>query len=196
MSTTSKVGIFNAALSYVGSDVVITSALEASKAAQICNLHYDDAIKSRLESFDWGFARKSQLLATSADPAPSRWLFRYGIPSDCVMPRSIDDGVRVRNNADAIRWEIEGRSIVTDMTRATLLYTAQSDVPAYYPQHFADSVAWELAARIAMPITKNPKIAEYARSRSAFELANAQARDATAAQADPDPDTEFVTGRQ
>lgn len=191
----SIVAIWNAALSHAGHDEFVSAPTEATKAARLCALHYPDALTSLLAVHDWKFARKTAMLSLSATAAPERWVFRYALPADCVAPRALDDLKRVRPNDEALPWELEGRDLLTDWPGASLIYTQKSDVPAHYPQHFADALAWELAARVAMALTKSPKLADYARVRAANERWLAMSVDANTGQSDPEPDGEFVRGR-
>jgi hypothetical protein len=195
VSTQNQVGICNAALSYAGQSTRIARLEESSTAAELCRAHYDDALRYVLSCHDWAFARKRQTLPLSSEDAPSEWAYRYGLPSDCVEPRAIEDGLRVRPGPAAIVWEAEGETLLTDQPDAVLIYTSLATVPARYPQAFADALAWELASRIVLPLTKNAKTAEYARNRAAYQLSVARAKDLNRGQRDVEPDGEFVTGR-
>jgi hypothetical protein len=60
--TTSKVGIWNRALSRIGETVPVESETEDNTAARSCQLHYDDCLREVLESFAWPWARRQAIL--------------------------------------------------------------------------------------------------------------------------------------
>jgi hypothetical protein len=191
----SKVDICNMALANVGHDAQIAELTDASRAAEQCRLHYDAALRSVLVANDWGFARKTAELSQRAPDAPDRWQYRYAIPGDCVAPRLLDDGLRVRQREHVVPFEVEGADILADLVPASLVYTSLANVPGLYPQHFVDALAWELASRLAMPLTKNPKIKESVRGMAHFELLAAIGQDRMLGIVDLAPDSTVVTGR-
>lgn len=117
--------------------------------------------------------RKRVVLAETPNDRPAEWLYRYAAPSDMAKPITIRSAPTVVTSLplggpynfplqDAITlvYTHEEGAIYTNVPGATLVYIrSQIDVTELSPlmqKAFAD----ELAARIAMPLTKDVKVAQ------------------------------------
>lgn len=161
-------------------------ALASVAKGQIASLT-DDGLEAREckryaqpllnEMADWSdlipLGRARVVLALMPNDRPAEWIYRYAAPAGMAQP------IAVRNveaaatslpiggpynfpSQDAVPLAFlhEAGSIYTNVESATLIYTrSQIDVTELSPlmqKAFAD----ELAARVAMPLTKDPKITQ------------------------------------
>jgi hypothetical protein len=170
-----SVDIANMALSHIGGGT-IASFTEASTAARQCNLWYATARKHILEMGNWSFARKRAILAEHGDDPSDDWGFRYRLPSDCIIPREIqntglisvftlDDPTRM-DHTDAVPYEIEVSddttlSLLTNMEDAVLIYTADQTSPELYSSAFVLAFSHMLASYIAYAMTGNIDVKDF-----------------------------------
>ena len=152
----------------------IASLGEQSLEARECNRYAQVLLN---EMADWSdltpLGRKRVALAQMANDRPSEWLYRYSAPADMAQPiaiRSVELAAQSlptggpfnfpTQDAVPLAFAHEEGAIYTNVAGATLIYTrSQIDVTELSPllqKAFAD----ELAARIAMPLTKDIKIAQ------------------------------------
>ena len=162
----SPVDACNLALSHIGG-YSLSSLNDPTKEARECKRLYEPARDATLEAGDWGFARKTLVLALLASTRPG-WKYVYAWPSDCVMPRRIYDPAREGADIDPetlsslsddpIPFEIgvndalNGRIILTNQINAIVVYTAKVTDANLYPPSFIDALSWRLAADLAIPI--------------------------------------------
>lgn len=167
-----QLGIYNQALSAIGTRSLVSGLLEDSREREICDVHYETIRDSVLKASDWASARKSALLSVLAerdfdadwvetDPEPN-WRFAYGLPSDFLYPRFITNYARfslsVRNSQ---------KILLTDVETVALTYVRKATDPGLWDITLFQAVVFGLAAAIAQPLTgKNAK------ARDALALAN------------------------
>jgi hypothetical protein len=172
------VEIWNTALSHIGARADIQDPNEQSSEAFQCRLHYQQTVDELLERSDWSFARRRADLSRIGD-ADGLLDSRYALPADALSIRAINDtelwpGARVG-------WSIEGegsaRVLRTDQNPAAVVYTARVG-EALFPPSFVTALAWALAAKIAMPITRDAKHMQRAAEQAVVTLSDAKALDA------------------
>lgn len=189
MPAVSKVSIGNQAIINLGEDHFIEDPGEGTKQANLLNQLFDHAVDVVLAAHPWPFAKKRAALTELTNPS-DHWSHCYRYPVDCVFARYIVsatdaehgdvgmiEGVRGRYR---IPFEIAGddaagRYIFTDQAEATLAYTKRIQDTQAFSAPFVDALAWYLAARMALPITKKPKIAEWAGKQYRLALDSAAA---------------------
>lgn len=152
----------------------IASLDEASLEARECKRFAQPLLN---EIADWSdlipLGRKRVALALTANDRPAEWNYRYAAPSDMAQPIAIR-GVELSastlpiggpynfpaQDAIPLAFTHEQGAIYTNVPGVTLIYTrSEIDVTELSPllqKAFAD----ELAARIAMPLTKDVKITQ------------------------------------
>lgn len=175
----------NRALAEIGKGQVDDLA-EGSLEARECNRFAPALLEEMVEWSDcFPFARKRVALATVTNDRPAEWLYAYAAPNDMAAPLKIrrveDDAVSLpitgphtfpHQDEEPLAFEYEADRIFTNVESATLIYSRKTmeagDLPALGQRAFV----LELAARLAMPLTKDPKVArvkseeaEIARSR-------------------------------
>jgi hypothetical protein len=123
-----------------------------------------------LRDVPWRFANKVMALALT-DDKPVRWLYAYTYPTDCLMARFVlpqiglvtdrtayyrlDDVIETR--VHPVPYETgmgdDGRRVIlTNQAQAHLSYTAMVTDATVFDAAFVESLAWYLAAQIAIPI--------------------------------------------
>jgi hypothetical protein len=173
----SDVTICNLALSHIGKGR-INALVEDSAEARQCALHYPVARDTLLSSHPWSFARAVQSLAAKPNSWPQRWAFAYQRPADCLrVIRLVPDVDPVPDDLSAPH-QTRGRMIFCNIAPATLEYVARADDASVYPALFVDALSWALAARIAMPLTREGKAMQDALAMAARTGATAMAHDA------------------
>jgi hypothetical protein len=181
---TSEVAICNLALSNLGKQN-ISALTEASTEAALCNQFYEHSRDVLLQGYPWRFARKTASLAALANTREERWQYAYKRPNDCLKIRRIstelfldylpyEDGVVAGGHA----YDLEGTTIFCDLSPVYLEYTWRITDPATFPPLFVDALSWHLAVRLAMPLTRDPKV-----RADAFQLAQRMQSEAAVADA-------------
>lgn len=147
----SKIDICNRALSYLGANL-ITSFDDNSKSAQFCRLFYDDVLESLLRTHPWNFATKRVEL-NSVDYALTEGLYAYQLPTDCVRPL-----YNAYNKQ--IRYDVEGRYIITNESSFTLVYVSLEEDVNQYDTMFRKQLAQELAIELCPSLTNSSTLKE------------------------------------
>ena len=94
---TDETGMYNLALSVVGSESSVADPTEEAREAEVCRLWYSTVVESVLRAARWPSARAVIRLAllqerdfdvdwVAADPEPP-WKYAYAYPSDMLRPR-------------------------------------------------------------------------------------------------------------
>ena len=180
----SEVGICNQALAHLGSRNFIAALTEGSNEAKQCAQHYDEARRSALEAVNWAFAGRRAALAESGETV-APWLFSYAPPSRLIRIRQIvpqhdgDDPVPYTRNVNEAGTVSH---ILCDIENAYIDYTFDVEATGLYPPGFVDLFAASLAQRIAMPITRNPKLLVLANNIYSSALGTAAESDLNAQQ--------------
>lgn len=195
----SVIQICNMALTRIGQNQLILSIDEQSQAAELCNLHYEDARDAVLRDFDWPFAEARVYLADIGSP-PTNWAYRYRYPTDCLKARRIAIPGNENPRADErVPYQVihadGGRAIVTNQPQAELVYTAKVEDTTYFDPLFVSALAWRLAAEIAMGLQARPENFQAAQQQYMFALSQAQAVALAEAQRMPLPESEFISVR-
>jgi hypothetical protein len=192
----SVVSICNLALSNIGKNT-INALTEASAEARACNQFYEHTRDLLLQAYPWRFAGKTLSMAELENDKPGAWLHAYSRPTDCLKVRWIRpqytadpsnipcgdvSGNRHHHRHDdneeiSIPYEIEATTLYCNLSPALLRYTFRLTDPTRFSPLFTDALSWNLAARLAMPLTRDQGI-----RTQAYQLA--QVSQATAAQAD------------
>jgi len=190
-----SIKICNMALSHLGIPR-ISSFDESTKAAQECDLHYDNVRDATLRAFPWNFARKVIALPLLADENPPDYEYAYAYPADCTLALELYVGI-VKQPV----WEVRaqtlcpGRMIVTDHEDATLIYTARIADPTYYEAMFAKAFSYHLASELAQPLTKTLRLQEAMYQIYERVLAHARAANANEGWADDSFHSDMLEAR-
>lgn len=212
----SEVEICNLALGRVGVSQTITSLSEPSAEAVACNRFYALTRDTVLRGFPWPFATTFVALGLVKEDPNTDWQYSYRYPSDCIrFRRIVPPGGRpstavssdARLVADAIPSPDSIPYRIASDTTARLIYTDQDDAVAEYTRKVTDSefydaefvsvLAWRLAAEIAPVLTQGDpyKMGSRAMSLYQYELGQVYVTVENEEQADPEPESGFIRGR-
>lgn len=200
------VDICNLALDELGQTTTIGSLAERTKLGTLCARHYPQMLDELLAAHPWPFARKAIALELTSDTPLPGWEFQYAYPTDCLRAWRVcdEDGLRqswrelstyadpldYRIGLQAVPYEVvsgtQRTCLVTDLEDAYLFYTARV-AESRFPPLFTRAAVTALAARLAMPITVAPQLAQGARQEAqvAFLLAAAEGFNESVPDADP-----------
>lgn len=197
----SIIGICNIALSRLGNSRTINSLQEQSKEANLCSLHYDDALDEVLSDFDWNFATKRVALADTGLPPPD-WQFAYRYPTDCMRISNIlVPGMR--NPPERMRIEYfvgsdsdgTGKLIYTDQPEAWLMYVSRVTDPNMFDGLFRSALSWKLASEIGMPLATAPNLVQNALTMYSQIIRSAGSHSMNESQEPVEPESEFTNAR-
>jgi hypothetical protein len=211
MAITSAVHVANAALARIGQSARITSLSATSTAALACNQFYDSARRELLEEYRWRFATKRAALAQLGALSRTEWGYVYALPADFLAAQFINAGVRDEQvpRDDRIPFTTEwdddagvagAEVLLTDVAPVAdqapeLVYTFDQTVVSSWAESFKNAVAWRLAAEICLPLAVKPDRARLAYDMAQSSLNAAIAQAERGRQADPPPESEFITAR-
>jgi hypothetical protein len=161
----SVVFICNLALSNIGKSN-ISDLNEASAEGKACKQFYAHTRDTLLQGYPWRWAGRTLSMAEITNNKPNRWDYAYQRPSDCLKIRRVADEMLLDYvpyelravKAGGFDYSVEGSVIYTNLTPAFIEYTARIEDPIQFPPLFQDALAWHLAVRLAMPLTRDPKI--------------------------------------
>jgi len=178
----STVSICNLALGHLGADK-IDALSEASTEARACNRFYGQTLDALLAAGPpWRFARHQAVLAEVPGAAVSgfvggRWAHAYALPVDLLRVRAVRpaegaaSGVILPGDLSGFEergypYELSGDRLLTDLSPAVLGYIRRIDDPSKFPPLFVEALSWHLAARLAMPLTRDA-----GQRQAAFQMA-------------------------
>lgn len=123
---------------------------------------------------EWHWLVKREVLAAVTNDRPAEWLYAYAVPADMAQPlavREVEDAATVLpmfgpysfplQDGIALAFLNEGGVIYTNVPTATLVYTRKTITAADLPPLVQRAFELELGARIALPIKKDAKVAQY-----------------------------------
>ncbi|CAI9417255.1 hypothetical protein ANOBCDAF_03930 [Pleomorphomonas sp. T1.2MG-36] len=167
----STVSICNLALGHLGADK-IDALSEASSEARACNRFYGQTLDALLAAGPpWRFARHATVLAevtgTAADAGSlGRWAHAYALPVDLMRVRALRPSDGPLSADGSYPYELSGDRLHADVAPAVLHYIRRVDDPSKFPPLFVEALSWHLAARLAMPLTREP-----GQRQAAFQMA-------------------------
>jgi hypothetical protein len=196
----SVVSICNLALSNIGKDN-IQALTDAGAEARACSQFYEHTRDILLQGYPWRFAGATVSLAQMANDRIGQWSYAYARPSDCMKVRwlrpqySENDPALSLQDELAIPYEIEGQTIYCNLSPAFLRYTSLQADPTKFPPLFIEALGWHLAVRLAMPLTRDPKVRAEAYQMATMATGQAQMMDANEARETSDHESVFAKAR-
>lgn len=147
----SEVGICNSALIKIGA-ARITSLTEGTKNANLCNEQYGKLREAELRAHTWNFAKSRVKLSQITGDPVSGFDYRYQLPADWLRTIDVFDSDTDRGD---LQYEIKGDRLLTDAVDAYLIYIRDVDNPNEMDPLFRETLAWRLAAELAIPIASS-----------------------------------------
>ncbi|WP_370677532.1 hypothetical protein [Pleomorphomonas sp. PLEO] len=173
----STVSICNLALGHLGADK-IDALTEASTEARACNRFYSQTLDALLAAGPpWRFARHEAVLAEVTGVTGGRWTHTYALPADLLRVRQVrpPDGTLsgailpgdlMGGDEGGAPYALFGDRLLTDLSPVSLSYIRRVDDPTKFPPLFVEALSWHLAARLAMPLTRDAN-----QRQAAFQMA-------------------------
>lgn len=184
------------ALSHIGVTQTISDiTADLTPEAEMCRLHYADAVAEALRRFPWAFATKyadcPRVAGTEAAPVNGDWIYSYRMPTDCIFARRIvrpekgrefdDDPPKFRQTGS----DATGRLILSNyadpegeaepLNTLPLEYTYRPGCAATQGDAlFRSALAWLMASKLAPALARNKVTA-----RDAFQMYLAIGHEAT-----------------
>ena len=196
---TSKIQIWNMALSRIGVKDFIIGENEASDEASVMNIHYDEAVRKTLTDFPWPFARGYFILNLVEERPNGDWAFSYRYPSVAMRIRRIlrpEVGFR---DADPPPFVIGGddtaRLVYTNREQAEVEITRPILDVAKFSEQFTDVLAWYLAWQSAPSLARIPNAVQSAQSGYLIAASNARVVDANEVQQEEPHEAEWIQER-
>lgn len=123
---------------------------------------------------EWHWLVKREVLAVVVNDRPAEWLYAYAVPADMAQPlmiREVEDAATVlptfgpysfpMQDGITLAFLNEGGVIYSNVPTATLVYTRKNITASDLPPLAQRAFELELGARIALPIKKDAKVAQY-----------------------------------
>jgi len=191
----SEVEICNLALQEIGDESII-SLSDNSVSAQQCNLRYNSARRSALESHTWNFAmRRASLALTDKEDPFGDFNSIFTLPSDCIRVVKTDREDEITFGTDPLfngfktvgftntyagrdRYRIEGRNFFYDDDTALILFISDVTDTTQFSPLFVDALALYLAHKIAYKLTGSRTLEADLLQRYERTLREAKLRDA------------------
>lgn len=153
-----KIEIVNLALAKLSDNNTLQNLQENSPEAMQAQAHWDVAVQSVLSEFPWDFAKKIQRLAQlSEDTSLSPYEYHYAYPSDCIHVRRVFSAESTEGNvpfATGLSEDSKQRIVQCNHVDAAAEYTYADPPVTSFPTQFVSSLAWRLAAEIALATGK------------------------------------------
>jgi len=179
---TSEVQICNEALALLGASSII-SLTEATENARRCNMHYGSTRDALIRKHRWRFAvNRATLAALAAGPA-YQYDYAYQLPTDPYCLRVLEFYEEREDGSD---WQVEGRTLVTDSETARIKYLGRVTDPNTFDASFHDALVYELAAKLAIPITNSRSLSTDMREQAEYKIAEAEINNAIESYAEGD----------
>lgn len=202
LNVSSQVFLCNLALANIAKPA-IQSINAAEPEAIACKQFYGHVLRVLLQSYPWRFAQKTEALAPVINGKPNRWQYAYARPVDCLKFHLVTDDSMVEYIPDpggheapgGFPYAIEGQTIYCDVPQAYGVYTYDLTDPTLFSPLFEEAFGWHLAVRLAMPLTRDPKIRADAYQLAVKTEALASATDANEERATSDAPAEAVEVR-
>lgn len=163
----SRVSIYNRACSIARQGKTIASHDEESNLARLCRMHYDDARREALGSFDWPFGTRVISADKVSVKTQNGYRSLFAIPSDnivilgCYANFDMEKIKKPLKMPEVIIAEDGLQYLASDLDSLVVKYVRDNeDYPMWNPA-FSEYVAHCLAMRIAESLDLAPsKIAE------------------------------------
>jgi len=171
----SKDDICNTALTHISAATVEDVETDTSNEAILCRRFYDKAREIALRGFEWSFAtRRVTLAEVELDDSYLEYAYGYTLPSDHLRTISI------KSNGQGDIWDqtIENdgtqKILLTDCPEAVLRYIADIEDVTQFDSLFIQALEYQLAAKLAFPITKDQTVVNNMESKYRMTLGQAQ----------------------
>lgn len=191
------------ALGHIGTGKTISDVdTEESEEARALRTFKEVALKRTMRAVPWSFLTKIADMELVEEDPNDEWAYSYRVPSDCLLFRKVQSGIRNESRQSRAPFRIasdsSGQLIFTDMEDGIGEYTAYVDDPTIYPPDFVMAFTYYWAFLVAARLTKGDpfKLGQRCYQLYEIEIANAIANMMNEQQPDELPDSEFIRSRE
>lgn len=178
----SKIDIINLALANISNLNGVQGFGENNVEAQQADKHWGAILTCVLAEAPWSFATRMRPLALlEADAGPAPWSHHYVYPDDCVRLRRVySPDVPMEGAQFRLGRSTDNRFRVVMAGAPPLVaeYTTREISVAEFPPHFANALAWRLAAEIALAMRADAGLADGATRAYMLQLEAAKLHNA------------------
>jgi hypothetical protein len=136
------VDVINEALGQLGKDFITDLDDPTDPVAVKALRYFGSLLRAMLRDHIWNFAKDRIELAENAIAPISQWTYAYALPPDCFR-------VLILNSNNKVRWELEGRNLLTNESPAFIQYIKWKADPNDWPGDFYQAFVTYLAVRFA-----------------------------------------------
>lgn len=152
----SKTQIANEALSLLGEVGQISSLSDSSQAAQLANLLFESVVKDiSVRGHFTSTITRATLTNTGTSPE-YEYNNQYNLPNDPLSLKVLDINYGDIGDYD---YSIEGDYLYTDASSVKIKYVGYLTNSGNYDEQLRRAVTYELAARMAKPLTGSSRFA-------------------------------------
>ena len=173
MSATS-VSICNLALTHLGAEE-ITSLVESSRQAVVCNTVYDSTKLSVLRDHFWSFALARATLLPNGSTPSFGFKNTFDLPATAILWKFIDATSDIKQ---------EGQKLLSNASSINLIYVKSDIGEASFDSKFIMAFSLKLAEVMCYRITQNASLIAIVNAR--YEQAIKEAKRANAIVSTPD----------
>ncbi len=159
--TLSAVQICNLALDEIPASPLV-SMDDTTVVAQICRRQFPQALGEVMEAGAWDFARKTVRLTRIGEATSPYWKYKFQMPTDMAMPLSVnawfDGWIGEPFVTDSEEFSYSDGTVWAVSDDVVLEYITLNPAYARMSKTFERALALTLAARLAMPIKRDPAI--------------------------------------
>lgn len=166
----SRTSICNLALTRLGVDV-ITSLLDESEQARLCNLLFNQSLDYLLQLYPWNFSLVKASLARSATSPLYDYAYQYQLPTDPYC-------LQVVNTQYDFTYKIEGRMLLSNESSIYITYIKRVTDISELSSLFIETLVFYLASQLCLPLTNNKGMADDMQAKYQMALQKARLRDA------------------
>lgn len=155
-----RVAIFNAALGHIGQGTwIANAATDRSIEAIACRRQYALCRDAMLAAFPWGFATRSETMATWPDPPPGSAYAYVRNPAFLAVRR-----LEAYENGPPVPWRVGGITtpqgddvtlLLSDQPATHVVATRRVENEALFDAPFAEALSWRLAWAICKELSKD-----------------------------------------
>jgi hypothetical protein len=193
----SETQIGKLALQHIGDRYDISDLSEESVEAEQVNLVFADTRDWMLRQHDWSFAKKFATPSALTGTVPNNFDFMYTYMTDAVKVNGIVDplGADTKIDFEVARNSSDVKVILTDAQDAQFFYTARITDTAQFDPEFTMAFSYELAARLAMPLTGDRSIMGDMAALARSMVASARVSDSNEGLTEEAPDADWIIAR-
>lgn len=153
---------------------------DESQTARFCKTYFAQSRDEILQCTFWSFAITRVSLSQLSEAPLSGWRYQYQLPSDYIRIMQANGCWAFDSHGI---FNIEGDRLLTNMADADtntlpIRYIRRETNPALFHPLFIKTLAFELAANVAKPLTGDQNLAQTMRANAALSLAKAARTDA------------------